>query len=163
MHAEIETAVPIAAIDDVASILRDRGTHARLDQFLDLFDDVSVRGVLLDRRSILDQDASRCPLCEERRAADEMIQQSFEHQGFEVATPEQTREALQRQPGVGPWTVEYVALRGLGEPDAFPDGDLVLRRVAGGARPLTATALRTRAERWRPWRGYAALLLWSLA
>jgi AraC family transcriptional regulator of adaptative response / DNA-3-methyladenine glycosylase II len=78
--------------------------------------------------------------------------------------PEATREALLRQPGIGPWTAEYVALRGLGEPDAFPDGDLVLRRVAGPeGRPLTARALRERAERWRPWRSYAALLLWSLA
>jgi len=80
------------------------------------------------------------------------------------AAPEEVRAALERQPGVGPWTAAYVGLRALGEPDAFPDGDLVLRRVAGGeGRPLSAAALRTRAERWRPWRGYAALLLWSLA
>lgn len=65
-------------------------------------------------------------------------------------------------PGIGAWTAHYVALRALGEPDAFPAGDLGLRRAAGkpGA-PASATALAARAERWRPWRGYAALHLWT--
>ncbi|MBF5045898.1 DNA-3-methyladenine glycosylase 2 family protein [Aggregicoccus sp. 17bor-14] len=79
------------------------------------------------------------------------------------APAEELQVRLERLPGIGPWTAAYALLRGLGEPDAFPEGDLVLRRVAGGASPLTARALRERAERWRPWRGYAALLLWSLA
>ncbi len=63
--------------------------------------------------------------------------------------------------GVGRWTAQYVAMRGLGEPDAFPDGDLGLLRAieAGGARSAPA-ALRARSEAWRPWRAYAALHLW---
>jgi AraC family transcriptional regulator of adaptative response / DNA-3-methyladenine glycosylase II len=65
--------------------------------------------------------------------------------------------------GVGEWTVEYIALRALGRPDAFPVNDLVLLRVAGEGRPLTAAALRARAERWRPWRAYAAVYLWRAA
>jgi AraC family transcriptional regulator of adaptative response / DNA-3-methyladenine glycosylase II len=65
---------------------------------------------------------------------------------------------LEALPGVGPWTRDYVALRGLGAPDAFPDGDLVLRRALGD---LTPGACRARAERWRPWRGYAAMQLWA--
>jgi 3-methyladenine DNA glycosylase/8-oxoguanine DNA glycosylase len=70
--------------------------------------------------------------------------------------------ALCALPGVGRWTAEYVALRGLGEPDAFPTGDLILRRRASaGERPLTASALEVRAERWRPFRGYAVFLLWE--
>ncbi len=73
-----------------------------------------------------------------------------------------TRAALMRVPGVGPWTVEYVAMRALGEPDAFPAGDLALRKaLAGGGRPLAEAALRRRAEAWRPWRAYAAV--WLLA
>jgi len=59
-------------------------------------------------------------------------------------------------PGIGRWTAEVIALRALGEPDAFPAGDLGLRRSSN----LDERALLSRAEAWRPWRGYAALLLW---
>jgi AraC family transcriptional regulator of adaptative response / DNA-3-methyladenine glycosylase II len=65
-------------------------------------------------------------------------------------------------PGIGPWTAHYVALRGLGVPDAFPAGDLGLRRALrgkSGALP-SANDVAARAESWRPWRGYGALLLW---
>ena len=72
--------------------------------------------------------------------------------------------ALCALPGFGDWTAQYVAMRGLGEPDAFPAGDLVLRRAAaGGGASLTARALAARAEGWRPWRGYAVLHLWGAA
>lgn len=65
-------------------------------------------------------------------------------------------------PGCGPWTAHYVALRGLREPDAFPAGDLHLRRaLAAGGAPLTPAAALARAEAWRPFRGYAALRLWT--
>jgi AraC family transcriptional regulator of adaptative response / DNA-3-methyladenine glycosylase II len=70
-------------------------------------------------------------------------------------------EALRSLDGIGDWTAQYVALRAAAEPDAFPAGDLVLRRAAGGRGPLTATALEKRAERWRPWRGYAVFHLWA--
>ena len=55
---------------------------------------------------------------------------------------------------------EEVALRALGEPDAFPAGDPILRRAAGCA---TARELSARAEAWRPWRGYAAIHLYAAA
>ena len=81
--------------------------------------------------------------------------------GESAANVEATRSALAALPGIGPWTVAYVAMRGLGEPDAFPAGDLALRRAAGG--PLRAEAqLLLHAERWRPWRAYAAMALWWL-
>jgi AraC family transcriptional regulator of adaptative response / DNA-3-methyladenine glycosylase II len=57
-------------------------------------------------------------------------------------------ERMTRIPGVGPWTAQYVAMR-LGEPDAFPAGDLYLRGVA------------KESEAWRPWRAYAAMYLWK--
>ncbi len=68
-------------------------------------------------------------------------------------------------PGVGPWTAQYVALRALGEPDAFPAGDLVLRRAMrdGAGRAPSIAALEQLSQRWRPWRGYAAMALWQLA
>jgi AraC family transcriptional regulator of adaptative response / DNA-3-methyladenine glycosylase II len=70
--------------------------------------------------------------------------------------------ALADLPGVGNWTAQYVALRALGEPDAFPSGDLILRRAASlDCTPLTTRELEIRAEVWRPWRGYAVLHLWE--
>ncbi|MGO9709281.1 MAG: AlkA N-terminal domain-containing protein [Polyangiaceae bacterium] len=65
---------------------------------------------------------------------------------------------LERLPGIGPWTAAYVAMRALGAPDAFPDGDLALRRALGDVSSREAGAL---AERWRPWRSYAAMHLWT--
>lgn len=64
-------------------------------------------------------------------------------------------------PGIGPWTAQYIALRALGHPDAFPAEDLVLQKAVpvDGTR-MTAKALTARAEAWRPWRGYATLQLW---
>lgn len=67
-------------------------------------------------------------------------------------------------PGVGEWTAQYITLRALGEPDAFPAADLVLRRMTGSnGVPLSASALKRRADAWRPWRGYAVLHLWLAA
>jgi AraC family transcriptional regulator of adaptative response / DNA-3-methyladenine glycosylase II len=65
--------------------------------------------------------------------------------------------------GIGPWTAQYIAMRALREPDAFPVNDLGLLRAAGQESPLTTTELRERAERWRPWRAYAAMYLWRAA
>lgn len=60
--------------------------------------------------------------------------------------------------GLGPWTAQYIAMRALSDPDAFPAGDLVLLRAA---RCKTTTELERRAEHWRPWRAYAAMHLWQ--
>jgi AraC family transcriptional regulator of adaptative response / DNA-3-methyladenine glycosylase II len=70
---------------------------------------------------------------------------------------------LKALPGIGEWTAQYIAMRQLREPDAFPAGDIgLLRAMAGpdGRRPTTP-ALQARAEAWRPWRAYAALHLWT--
>ena len=79
------------------------------------------------------------------------------------ADPAEVRAALVALPGFGPWTVEYVMLRGVGDPDAFPAGDLGLRKAVAtdAARtPVPERALAARAERWTPWRGYAVFHLW---
>jgi AraC family transcriptional regulator, regulatory protein of adaptative response / DNA-3-methyladenine glycosylase II len=68
--------------------------------------------------------------------------------------------SLLEVPGIGDWTAQYVAMRALNEPDAFPSGDLVLRRMAGD---LSARELDRRSEAWRPWRAYAVMLLWQAA
>ncbi|MGI9615551.1 MAG: AlkA N-terminal domain-containing protein [Acidimicrobiales bacterium] len=66
-------------------------------------------------------------------------------------------EQLLAVPGIGPWTAGYIAMRCLDDPDGWPVGDLALRRSLG----IEAADLERRAERWRPWRAYAALLLWQ--
>ena len=68
---------------------------------------------------------------------------------------------LRQLPGIGEWTAQYIALRALGESDAFLAGDVALQRKLAGRGPrLTAAQLLARAEHWRPWRGYAVLHLW---
>jgi AraC family transcriptional regulator of adaptative response / DNA-3-methyladenine glycosylase II len=71
---------------------------------------------------------------------------------------------LDALPGIGPWTAHYIAMRALRYPDAFPAGDLGLRKaygVLGGfAAPPSEAALDQRSASWRPWRAYAAATLW---
>jgi 3-methyladenine DNA glycosylase/8-oxoguanine DNA glycosylase len=69
-----------------------------------------------------------------------------------------TRSQLLALPGIGPWTVDYLSLRVLRDPDAYPVGDLVLRRALGGVTPAEALRL---GERWHPWRAYATMHLWT--
>lgn len=71
--------------------------------------------------------------------------------------PAETMRVLASLPGIGDWTAQYIAMRALHWPDAFPATDLVLRRMTGG---LTPARLRDTAEGWRPWRAYAAMHLW---
>ncbi|MFD5779423.1 DNA-3-methyladenine glycosylase 2 family protein [Streptomyces sp. NPDC126933] len=75
---------------------------------------------------------------------------------------EEARARLTALPGFGPWTVEVIAMRGLGDPDAFLPTDLGIRRAAGGlGLPSTPAALTARAAAWRPWRAYAVQYLWA--
>ena len=71
-----------------------------------------------------------------------------------------TLDGLRAIAGIGDWTVQYIAMRALNEPDAFPSGDLVLRRMAGNC---SVRELERRSEAWRPWRVYAVMLLWQAA
>lgn len=70
---------------------------------------------------------------------------------------ETSRATLQELPGIGPWTAEYVAMRALGDPDAFPHSDLGLLNALKMKKP---PRLQLLAEKWRPWRAYAAIHLW---
>ncbi|MFI1962933.1 AlkA N-terminal domain-containing protein [Streptomyces pathocidini] len=75
---------------------------------------------------------------------------------------DEARTRLAELPGVGPWTVEVIAMRGLGDPDAFLPTDLGLRRAAQElGLPATPAALTARAADWRPWRAYAVQYLWA--
>lgn len=75
---------------------------------------------------------------------------------------ELARERLRAIAGIGDWTVEMIAMRALGDPDAFPTGDLGLRHAAAELGiERSAAGLERRAQRWRPWRAYATQYLWA--
>ncbi len=74
----------------------------------------------------------------------------------------ETRDQLLALPGFGPWTVDVIAMRALGDPDAFLATDLGIRRAAQElGLPSTPAALTARAAAWRPWRAYAVQYLWA--
>ena len=80
------------------------------------------------------------------------------HAGADVAA---TMDALKALPGIGAWTADYIALRALRWPDAFPSGDVALQKaLSPDGQRLTARAAEGRAERWRPWRAYAVIRAW---
>ncbi|MFI6474318.1 AlkA N-terminal domain-containing protein [Streptomyces sp. NPDC050516] len=75
---------------------------------------------------------------------------------------DRARAQLMELPGFGPWTVEAIAMRALGDPDAFLPTDLGMRRAAQNlGLPATPAALTARAAAWRPWRAYAVQYLWA--
>ncbi|MFD8433303.1 MULTISPECIES: AlkA N-terminal domain-containing protein [Streptomyces] len=74
----------------------------------------------------------------------------------------ETRARLLDLPGFGPWTADVIAMRALGDPDAFLPTDLGIRRAAAElGLPSTPAALTARAAAWRPWRAYAVQYLWA--
>ncbi|MGW0162880.1 AlkA N-terminal domain-containing protein [Mycobacterium sp. NPDC003323] len=75
---------------------------------------------------------------------------------------QRARAQLTALPGIGPWTTELIAMRGLGDPDAFPVADLgVLVAAKALGLPAKADALQVHSARWRPWRAYATQHLWT--
>jgi len=98
-----------------------------------------------------------------RRLASAVIDGSL---NFDTAQdPAAFRESLLAIPGIGEWTAQYVAMRALKNPDAFPAADLGLLRAFDmpGQERLRPAHLEEMSQAWRPWRAYAALLLWSPA
>ena len=80
------------------------------------------------------------------------------------ADPTELSETLQKFTGVGPWTAGYVLMRVLGTPDVLLTGDVALRKGAKNlGLPSTPADLEAYANKWRPWRSYAGMHLWSAA
>ena len=80
------------------------------------------------------------------------------------ADPERCAQALLALPGIGPWTAQYIAMRALRWPDAWPVGDVALTQALGLPAHRSAAAHRQAeqaAERWRPWRSYAVIRAWA--
>jgi AraC family transcriptional regulator of adaptative response / DNA-3-methyladenine glycosylase II len=77
------------------------------------------------------------------------------------AEPGPTLTGLLAVPGIGPWTASYIAMRALGDPDAYPIGDAGLRRALERRGYAVSGAGEERlADAWRPWRSYAVVHLW---
>ncbi len=74
------------------------------------------------------------------------------------ADPELEIRKLLAIPGIGPWTAQYIAMRGLGWPDAFPDTDYGVKKALDG---FSGREILNRSEAWKPWRAYATVNLWN--
>jgi AraC family transcriptional regulator of adaptative response / DNA-3-methyladenine glycosylase II len=117
-------------------------------------------------RALASADLAGLPMPRARSASIEALARASAEDPGLFETPWQAGEAVRRLralPGIGEWTAQYIALRALRDPDAFPAADIGLQRSladSGGSRPSTAVLL-ARAEAWRPWRAYAALHLWT--
>jgi DNA-3-methyladenine glycosylase II len=100
-----------------------------------------------------------------RAVAEAVVERGLDLTGLAQLDAKDAHEALVSVKGVGPWTAEIFLLFCLGHPDAFPAGDLALQEAAKLALGLKtrpdAARLERIAERWRPWRGVAARLLWA--
>ena len=80
------------------------------------------------------------------------------HGGADVQS---TLQQLQQLPGIGDWTAQYIAMRALRWPDAFPSGDVALQKALGvQASPHPARAALAASQAWKPWRSYAVVRAW---
>lgn len=107
-------------------------------------DDIASLGIVSAR--------SRCILALAASCADGTLQLDAASQ------PEQTVAQLLALPGIGEWTAQYLAMRALRWPDAFPAGDIVVRNNLGG---ISAKQAEVRSQAWRPWRSYAVMHIWK--
>lgn len=113
--------------------------------------------------AVADADVARVGLPRARAAALRAFARAVADGSFVLGAPkglQDFEERLTALPGFGPWTAHVVALRALGEGDAFPDGDLGLVRAMERAG-VKRGRIAARAERWRPYRAYATLHLWA--
>ena len=115
--------------------------------------------------SLARADLSRIGLPRARAEAIRALARAFASGRIDFSAPRGLADFESRLvalPGIGPWTAQVVALRALGEPDAFPSGDLGLRRALEKAGvPAALRDLAARAEAWRPFRAYATIHLWT--
>lgn len=100
-----------------------------------------------------------------RAAATEIAEGRLPLDRLHELPADEAHDLLTRVKGIGPWTADIYLLFCLGHPDAFPSGDLAVQEAArlayGLERRPDARALSALAERWRPWRGVAAKVLWA--
>jgi AraC family transcriptional regulator of adaptative response / DNA-3-methyladenine glycosylase II len=98
------------------------------------------------------------PMPDRRKQTLRSVCEFFENRG--TGAVENCGEDLLKLAGIGPWTCAMVAMRGFGDPDIFPPGDLALIRALEAQDPEFDSSLEPYWQEWRPWRSYAANLLW---
>ena len=109
-------------------------------------------------------DLGRLGIVRQRQQAIQALANAVGHDGLDLSPGPQLQATLQRLmdlPGIGEWTAQYIAMRALRWPDAFPAGDIVVQQRLGvrdGPKP--ARAATERATAWQPWRSYAVIRLW---
>jgi AraC family transcriptional regulator of adaptative response / DNA-3-methyladenine glycosylase II len=136
---------------------------SRWGDALDLGDKVGARIVFPRPETLVDADLAAIGLPRARGETLRLLARGVAAGDIVLepgADPRAVREALIAIPGIGEWTAQYVALRALGEPDAFPASDLGLLRSPANGGATTPRQLLERSEAWRPWRAYAAIVLW---
>jgi AraC family transcriptional regulator of adaptative response / DNA-3-methyladenine glycosylase II len=118
-----------------------------------------------DAATLAASDLADLPLPQARRATLRTLAGALADGTIRVdagADRAETTARLRALRGIGPWTAAYVAMRALGDPDAFPAGDLGVRRALERlGLPADPPAVSAAAERWRPWRAYATQYLWG--
>jgi AraC family transcriptional regulator of adaptative response / DNA-3-methyladenine glycosylase II len=102
----------------------------------------------------------------QRQAAIQALAHAITHQALDLgphADPVHTVQALQALPGIGAWTAQYIAMRALRWPDAWPAGDIALHNALGlqGTPRERERACETAGQAWKPWRSYAVLRTWA--
>lgn len=120
--------------------------------------DGPVRFVFPDAAALADADLASVGVMPARAASIRALARALASAPDLLAPGAPSESVLPRLgalPGIGPWTAQYLAMRALRDPDALPAGDLGLRRALGGADVAAA------ADRWRPWRAYGAMRLWT--
>lgn len=121
----------------------------------------AINRLFPEAKDLLGKDLQSIGLTKSRAATLAAVVSCFAQEPDYIHTAMNTEEARARLltiKGIGPWTAEYVILRALRNPDAFPASDLILMKSAGVKKPKD---LEMQAEAWRPWRGYAAQHLWA--
>jgi AraC family transcriptional regulator, regulatory protein of adaptative response / DNA-3-methyladenine glycosylase II len=111
-------------------------------------DDIASRGIVSARaRSII-------ALAEAHRSGALSLEGGVHH------SPDDSIKRLTELPGIGHWTAQYIAMRALRWPDAFPKEDIAVRNNLGG---VTAREAEELSQTWRPWRSYAVMHVWGMA
>ena len=127
--------------------------------------DETLKYLFPDPQALVDADIAIIGLTTRRAETIRHLAAAFEDGRVDLGAADgldAAQEMLCRIPGIGPWTAQYIAMRAIGDPDAFPVGDIaLLRAINRRGEDHTARTLAARAEDWRPWRAYAALHLWN--
>lgn len=159
IRAVIGQQVSVAAATRIASILVERYGH-------DASFDGPLRRVFPDPATLAKLDPDELPMPRARGRTLVAVAAALADGTVRVdagADRDEAAAALARIKGIGPWTVSYVRMRALSDPDEYLAGDLALRRVLAAATGgLDAAAAAERHAAWRPYRSYAMLHLWGL-